>query len=141
MPSLTATHAPKGLEGVVATNSSICYIDGEQGVLAYRGIDIHELADHSNFEETCYLLWFGKLPTQNELKEFRRQLAEERKLDPAIIDLLAHRSQADSAHGRAAHRGFRAFFLRSRRQEERSRRQSAQGLPPDFADCHDRGGL
>ncbi len=88
MSSLTATHAPRGLEGVVATNSSICYIDGEQGVLAYRGIDIHELADHSNFEETCYLLWYGKLPTQNELKEFRRQLAEERKLDPAIIDLL-----------------------------------------------------
>ena len=61
MSSLTANHAPKGLEGVVATNSSICYIDGDQGVLAYRGIDIHELADHSNFEETCYLLWFGKL--------------------------------------------------------------------------------
>ena len=88
MSSLTATHAPRGLEGIVATNSSICYIDGEQGVLAYRGIDIHELADHSNFEETCYLLWYGKLPTQNELKEFRRQLAEERKLDPAIIDLV-----------------------------------------------------
>ena len=88
MPSLTATHAPKGLEGVVATNSSICYIDGDQGILAYRGIDIHELADHSNFEETCYLLWYGKLPTASELKEFRRQLAEERKLDPAIIDLL-----------------------------------------------------
>ncbi len=88
MSSLTATHAPRGLEGIVATNSSICYIDGDQGVLAYRGIDIHELADHSNFEETCYLLWYGKLPTQNELKEFRRQLAEERKLDPAIIDLL-----------------------------------------------------
>ena len=88
MPSLTATHAPRGLEGIVATNSSICYIDGEQGVLAYRGIDIHELADRSNFEEVCYLLWYGKLPTENELKEFRRQLAEERKLDPAIIELL-----------------------------------------------------
>src|SRR5258705_231007 len=88
MSSLTAAHAPKGLEGIVATNSSICYIDGDQGILAYRGIDIHELADHSNFEETCYLLWYGKLPTPNELKEFRRQLAEERKLDPAIIDVL-----------------------------------------------------
>ena len=62
MSSLTTTHAPKGLEGVVATTSKICYIDGDRGVLAYRGIDIHELADHSNFEETCYLLWFGKLP-------------------------------------------------------------------------------
>jgi len=88
MPSLTTTQAPKGLEGIVATTSSICYIDGDQGVLAYRGIDIHELADQSNFEETCYLLWFGKLPGRNELKELRERLATERKLDPAIISLL-----------------------------------------------------
>jgi len=88
MPSLTTTQAPKGLEGIVATTSSICYIDGDQGVLAYRGIDIHELADQSNFEETCYLLWFGKLPARNELKELRERLAMERKLDPAIINLL-----------------------------------------------------
>ncbi len=88
MPSLTTTQAPKGLEGIVATTSSICYIDGDQGVLAYRGIDIHELADHSNFEETCYLLWYGKLPLPAELKEFRQHLAEERKLDPTILELL-----------------------------------------------------
>ena len=88
MPSLTATHGPKGLEGVVATTSGICYIDGDQGILAYRGIDIHELADHANFEETCYLLWYGKLPSQNELKELRERLAAERKLDVAIITLL-----------------------------------------------------
>jgi 2-methylcitrate synthase len=81
-------HAPKGLEGVVATTSGICYIDGEQGVLAYRGIDIHELADHSNFEETCYLLWNGKLPTRAQLKELHERLAEERKLDASIINLL-----------------------------------------------------
>jgi citrate synthase len=85
---LTTTQAPKGLEGIVATTSGICYIDGDQGVLAYRGIDIHELADHSNFEEVCYLLWFGKLPTRSELKELRERLAAERKLDPAILDLL-----------------------------------------------------
>jgi citrate synthase len=88
MSSLTTTHAPKGLEGVVATNSKICYIDGDRGVLAYRGIDIHELADHSNFEETCYLLWFGKLPTRAELRELHERLAEERKLDASIITLL-----------------------------------------------------
>ncbi len=88
MPSLTTAHAGKGLEGVVATTSSICYIDGDRGVLAYRGIDIHELADNSTFEETCYLLWFGKLPSQNELRELRERLASERKLDPAIITLL-----------------------------------------------------
>ena len=86
--SSTVTHAPKGLEGVVATNSSICFIDGDQGVLAYRGIDIHELADHSNFEETCFLLWNGRLPKKDELKQVHEQLAAERKMDPAIIELV-----------------------------------------------------
>jgi citrate synthase len=86
--STVMTYAPKGLEGVVATTSKICYIDGDQGVLAYRGIDIHELADNSTFEETCYLLWNGSLPTRSELKELQQRLASERKLDPAIIEFL-----------------------------------------------------
>jgi citrate synthase len=85
MSSVSTTHAPKGLEGVVATTSSICYIDGDKGVLAYRGYDIHDLADHSTFEEVCYLLWFGRLPKADELKSLRQRLAEERKLDPSII--------------------------------------------------------
>src|SRR5262244_2711574 len=85
----TSTVMPtKGLEGVVAANSSICYIDGDAGVLAYRGIDIHELADHSTFEETCYLLWFGKLPTKAELRDLQSRLAAERKLDAAILDMV-----------------------------------------------------
>lgn len=85
--STTLTPA-KGLEGVIATTSSICYIDGDAGVLAYRGIDIHDLANHSTFEETCYLLWYGKLPTRQELDQFRSSLAAERKIDPAIIGLM-----------------------------------------------------
>src|ERR1700756_2563753 len=85
MSSASGTLSPKGLEGVVATSSSICDIDGDQGVLAYRGIDIHELADHSTFEETCYLLWYGKLPSRGELHDLRERLAEERKLDASII--------------------------------------------------------
>jgi citrate synthase len=88
MSSLTTTSAPKGLEGVVATTSSICYIDGDRGVLAYRGIDIHELADNSTFEETCYLLWFGHLPSRSELRDLRQRMAEERKLDNSIIHRL-----------------------------------------------------
>jgi citrate synthase len=88
MSSVTSTPALKGLEGIVATNSSICYIDGDRGVLAYRGIDIHELAEHSTFEETCYLLWFGHLPNRSELKDVGDRLAQERHLDPAIIQLL-----------------------------------------------------
>ncbi len=88
MSSAITTPAPKGLEGIVATTSKICYIDGDRGVLAYRGIDIHELAQYSNFEETCYLLWYGKLPTQAELYELRERLGDERKLDPAILSML-----------------------------------------------------
>ena len=88
MSSVTTTHAPKGLEGIVATTSGICYIDGDKGVLAYRGYDIHDLADHSTFEEVCYLLWFGRLPNAEELKQLKRRLAEERKLDPAVMDSL-----------------------------------------------------
>ncbi len=84
----SSTLAPKGLEGVVATTSSICYIDGDRGILAYRGIDIHELANHSTFEEVCYLLWFGRLPTRSELREFSLNLVRERKLDAGIISLL-----------------------------------------------------
>ena len=94
MSSVTGTHAPKGLEGIVATNSSICYIDGDRGVLAYRGIDIHELADHSTFEETCYLLWFGHLPNRSELKNLQQRLAQERHLDPAIIQFIRNAPRA-----------------------------------------------
>lgn len=88
MSTASTIHPAKGLEGVVATTSQICFIDGDRGVLAYRGIGIHELAHQSNFEETCYLLWFGKLPTERQLRELRDRLAEERKLDASIISLL-----------------------------------------------------
>src|ERR1700679_1807787 len=80
--------ASKGFEGIVSTTSSICWIDGEAGVLSYRGIDIHELADRSTFEETTYLLWFGTLPTAAQLAEFTASLAAARTLDPHILDLL-----------------------------------------------------
>jgi citrate synthase len=80
--------ASKGLEGIVATTSSICWIDGDAGVLSYRGIDIHELADHSTFEETTYLLWFGKLPTAAELADFSAKLANARALNPKVVAFL-----------------------------------------------------
>jgi len=80
--------AGKGLEGIIAANSGICWIDGEAGVLSYRGIDIHELADNSTFEETTYLLWNGILPNRLELREFTSQLALARALDQRIIDML-----------------------------------------------------
>ena len=89
----TTVPGTRGLEGITAANSGICYIDGDQGVLAYRGIDIHELADHSTFEEVCYLLWFGRLPDRSELNELKLSLARERKLDASIISLLRQAPQ------------------------------------------------
>jgi len=80
--------AGKGLEGIIAANSGICWIDGEAGVLSYRGIDIHELAENSTFEETTYLLWNGMLPNRLELREFQAQLTSARVLDRRMIDLL-----------------------------------------------------
>ena len=78
----------KGLEGIVAANSGVCWIDGEAGVLAYRGIDVHELAINSTFEETTYLLWNGRLPNQLALREFQSQLALSRQMDQRVIDML-----------------------------------------------------
>src|SRR2546421_7428714 len=69
-----------GLEDVVAANSAICDIIGPQGKLTYRGIDIHELARQSSFEETTYLLWFGTLPTRQALQDFTASLARHRRL-------------------------------------------------------------
>jgi citrate synthase len=85
---MSTSVAVKGLEGIVAANSGICWIDGEAGVLAYRGINIHELAEKSTFEETTYLLWNGKLPNPEELAQFTSDLAEARVLDPGIVDMM-----------------------------------------------------
>src|ERR1700744_315021 len=82
------TVAPKGLQDVVANESSICFIDGARGILSYRGIDIHELAQRSSFEETTYLLWFGRLPKSDALAEFTQHLSATRNIDLKINDLL-----------------------------------------------------
>lgn len=78
----------KGLEGVVAAHSGICWIDGYAGVLAYRGIDIHELAEKSTFEETAYLLWHGHLPGRAQLNDFSQKLTDARRVPQQIYDLL-----------------------------------------------------
>jgi citrate synthase len=78
----------EGLQDIVAATSSICFIDGDKGVLSYRGIDIHELAEKSNFEEVCYLLWFGKLPQQSELNQLTEDLAKNRGVPPEVFALM-----------------------------------------------------
>lgn len=78
----------KGLEGIVAAQSSVCFIDGEKGILSYRGYDINELAPNSTFEETTFLLWEGRLPTKEELKEFQAELAKNREVPAAAMKVL-----------------------------------------------------
>jgi citrate synthase len=74
MSSTTATTTGAGLEGVVAGESEICYIDGYAGILSYRGYNIHTLADHATFEEVIWLLWKGVLPNQHELDQLKADL-------------------------------------------------------------------
>jgi 2-methylcitrate synthase len=84
----TAEKAKGGLEDVVATSSAICYLDGDRGVLAYCGYDIHDLATSATFEEVCYLLWHRRLPSRAELGDLQSQLAAARPLPEAILRLM-----------------------------------------------------
>ncbi len=84
----TAAKPRGGLEDVVATPSSICYIDGDRGVLAYAGYDIHELAPHASFEEVCYLLWHRRLPTRAELGDLQSALIAARALPDSLARLV-----------------------------------------------------
>lgn len=77
-----------GLKDVVACHSGICFIDGEKGRLLYRGYDIRDLAKYSTFEETAYLLLYGKLPNRRELGIFSRRVADERHLEKPIENLI-----------------------------------------------------
>lgn len=84
MPTVTGA----GLEGIIAAESEICFIDGEEGILSYDGYNIHTLADKATFEEVIYLLWHGDLPSQSQLDELKASLVRNRPLPPQIIDFL-----------------------------------------------------
>lgn len=82
--SLTAA----GLEGVVAAESEICFIDGEAGVLSYYGYDINVLAENATFEEVIYLLWHGRLPAKAELEQLKKTLVSYRSLPSGVVEFL-----------------------------------------------------
>ena len=93
---MTTEAKPKaGLEDVVAATSAICYLDGDRGVLAYFGYDIHDLARGVSFEEVCYLLWHGRLPNRAELGDLQSQLAAARPLSEAILRLMKQLPASD----------------------------------------------
>ena len=78
----------RGLKGVYFDRSRVCDIDGRAGELWYRGYSIHDLAQHSTFEETCYLLMMGELPKREELQRFTQELKAARTLPATIFDLI-----------------------------------------------------
>jgi len=79
----------KGLEDVVTGQSSICFIDGVQGRLLYRGYDIVDLAPKSTYEETAFLLWNGHLPTLSELHTFSSELSAKRGVPDGVLSIIA----------------------------------------------------
>ena len=85
-----------GLEGVIAGESEICYIDGYLGVLSYRGYNIHTLADNAIFEEVIYLLWNGWLPKQSELDQIKKDLVAARPLPAPVVEFLRSVPQSNS---------------------------------------------
>ena len=92
----TAPKLVKGLEGVLALETELSFIDGQKGVLLYRGYEISDLAKNVSFEEVAYLLWNGELPNQSQLDELNRRLREERPVHPDIIDHLRHHTPKDA---------------------------------------------
>ena len=87
---MAETIVAKGLEGVVASETELSFIDGEEGVLLYRGVNIHDLAEEASYPEALFLLWNDRLPDSDELASFRRRLADQRALgDPVLTTLRA----------------------------------------------------
>jgi citrate synthase len=84
-----------GLEDVVAATSAICYLDGQRGVLAYCGYDIHDLARGASFEEVCYLLWHRRLPGRAELGDLQSQLAAARALPEPVLRIVKQLPPSD----------------------------------------------
>jgi citrate synthase len=91
----TEAKSKAGLEDVVAASSAICYLDGDRGVLAYYGYDIHDLARGVSFEEVCYLLWHGRLPNRAELGDLQSQLAAARPLSEPVLRLMKQLPASD----------------------------------------------
>ena len=91
----TDAKSKAGLEDVVAASSAICYLDGDRGVLAYYGYDIHDLARGASFEEVCYLLWHGRLPNRAELGDLQSQLAAARPVSESVLRLMKQLPPSD----------------------------------------------
>src|SRR6476646_1722712 len=87
-PASASAGSKGGLQGVVAAQSDICFIDGDAGRLVSRGYEIGDLVEGASFEEVAYLLWDGKLPNKTELATLKQQLAASMSLPPHVMNIL-----------------------------------------------------
>ena len=85
---MTVCEFKPGLEGIPAARSSICYVDGQRGILEYRSIPIEELAEKSSFLETSYLLIWGELPAKSQLEAFEYEIYHHRRIKYRIRDMM-----------------------------------------------------
>ena len=120
----------RGLEGVVVDETTLSDVDGRAGRLVYRGYEIGDLAESASFEEVLYLLWYDRLPTRDELPEFRDALAADRALAPAVQDLLADLAEAGETPMAALRTAVSALSATA---------PSAGGEPQDAAETREQG--
>jgi citrate synthase len=85
----------KGLEGVVAAQTALSHVYGEEGRLVYAGYEIEDLAENVTFEEICHLLWFGELPNPKQLEDLRRRIAENAHVDRSILEICRLADKGD----------------------------------------------
>ncbi len=84
----------KGLEGLVAFSTNKSLVDGAKGELTYAGYNINDLAEHSTFEEVCFLLWFERLPSQAELDDLNAKLCAERNIPDGVMNYIKNTNKA-----------------------------------------------
>ena len=128
-----------GLEGVLACESSVAFIDGNIPELSYRGYNIHDIAETLTYEQVVYLLWHGELPSADQLRTFNADLAARRGLPSVVIDLL--RLMPPSAHPMAGLRTAVSLLgtLDPQADDNSPSGFTPQGRRPDGENAHHRG--
>ena len=129
-----------GLEGVLACESSIAYIDGSIPELSFRGYDIHDIAQTLTFEQVTFLIWHDRIPPADELRAFSADLAGRRAVPKQIIDVL--RAMPTAGHPMAGLRTAVSMLgaMDAHAEDISPERQPAQSQRPHGADADHRGG-
>ena len=118
-----ASAVATGLRGVIAASSSIGDVNGEKGELIYQGVNIHDLATKSTFEEVVFLLWNGRLPKRAELDELKQSLTASYQIPDHILELIKDVSRGCRSDGYAADSRVCVGALRQRETRSVARKQ------------------